>query len=137
MRPGGLIRVPSLVSGYGMTPASALWLAAAQGVLALCLLLLAPPLARAPRAVMGVVASTIMCAALIVGVPDPQIDLFYFLNEGARSLLPGLNPYARTFTTAARLPPATGPEYLRRLLTCPACCSASRSWSSAIFAGCC
>jgi hypothetical protein len=97
---GGLIRVPSLVTGYETTPASAAWMAIAQLVLALCVLLSAPPIRRRFSALWAVAAGavTVIGAAMIVGVPDPEIDVFYFLNEGARGLLHGINPYAATFT---------------------------------------
>ena len=113
---GGLIRVPTLVSGYRTTPESAAWIAAAQGTLAVVTLVLAPPVhrylsARTATGVMAIalVAATILCGALIVGVPDPQIDLFYVLNEAPRQLLAGHNPYAGTY----QLPQGFGfrPQY--------------------------
>jgi hypothetical protein len=107
---GGLIRVPFLVGGYETSPASATWMAVAQFALLLLVLLMAPPLLRVLpwRSVLvlpaaAVAAATVICGALIVGVPDPQIDVFYFLNEGARGLLHGADPYAMSFTG---LPPS-------------------------------
>jgi hypothetical protein len=101
---GGLMRVPTLVSGYRTTPESAAWIAATQATLAIVTLVLAPPVyrylsSRTATAVMsiGFLAATVLCGALIVGVPDPRIDLFYVLNDGPRQLLGGHNPYAITY----------------------------------------
>ena len=112
---GGLIRVPFLVGGYETTPASATWMAIAQIALLVLVLLMAPPVRTrlstrtATTLLSGAVAcAVVLGAALIVGVPDPQIDVFYFLNEGARGLAAGQNPYALQFTG---LPP-DNPGYL-------------------------
>jgi hypothetical protein len=53
-------------------------------------------------------AFAVQAVAAILGRPDPQIDVFYFLNEGVRGLAQGLNPYAMQFSA---LPAALSAGY--------------------------
>jgi hypothetical protein len=77
----------------------------AQVALLVVALGMAPPVRRflhtriaAAMLGVGIAAATVLCGALIVGVPDPQIDVLYLLIDGPRALLNGSNPYNMTFT---------------------------------------
>jgi hypothetical protein len=107
----GMIRLPFLSSMYDTPMPSNVVIVIAQLSMLLGALLLAPPVRQhvstrvASLAVWcGVAASTLAGAALIMGVPDPLIDVFYFLNEGARALINGQDPYTLTFTPVLGAP---------------------------------
>lgn len=104
-----LVRIPSLLDTSHGFSSTNLVMAAAFGVLLLAVLAAAPPLrshfgARTATGVLVVAAaaSTVGLAALILGTPDPKVDVFYFLNEGARGFIHGLNPYQMQFTPLPR-----------------------------------
>ncbi len=91
------------------------WIFAAQVALVAGVIVYARPvrLALPPRARRAHFLATVAAGALsallaIRSAPDPGIDVFYFLNEGARGLLGGQNPYAMQFTP---LPASLSPGY--------------------------
>lgn len=85
------------------------WVVTAE-VVALVAVCLYGPLARTPlveritrwRFPLLLLAVGCESALALVAVPDPLIDVFYFMNEGVRGLVQGLNPYAMQFTTGVR-----------------------------------
>lgn len=89
----------------GTPPAVTPWLVVAQVCIVLVALAMAPPLRPrlppiATRALLpfATAAATIAAATVVISVPNPYIDVFYFLNEGVRGLVQGLDPYAMTYT---------------------------------------
>lgn len=66
---------------------------------------------RARRCIFFVIVgiTTMAGAWAIAGLPDPNIDVYNFLSEGAWGLLQGRNPYAMEFTPVSK---PVGPGYI-------------------------
>lgn len=105
---GGVVTLLATVLGRGLRHHVAWtepWIGGAQLLMVMAILAYARPVRavlptwaaryRFP-AVVGAAGVTGLFA--IAGAPDPNIDVFNFLNEGAAGLLQGQNPYAMQFT---------------------------------------